>query len=55
MVGQYPKTTKNAIALTAPKKRDITGLFDKICSPVKTEVIGKTTVQETFDFDDDIF
>lgn len=40
---------------TAPPKRDISGMFDKICSPVKEVKIGKTVMQETFDFDDELF
>ena len=41
---------------TAPPKRDISSMFDKICSPVKEVKIGSSVMQETFDFDDnDIF
>ena len=40
---------------TKPIKRDITGIFDKICNPVKEVKIGKTIMQETFDFDDEVF
>ena len=39
----------------APKKRAVTDIFDKICSPVSEVKIGKSVLQETFDLDDEIF
>ena len=38
---------------TALPKRDISSMFDKICSPVEEIKVGKVVLQQTFD--DDIF
>ena len=39
----------------APKKRDITELFNKICNPLEEIKVGNFVLQKTFDLDDEIF
>ncbi len=40
---------------TAPKKRNITDMFDKICNPLEEAKIGKHVLTKTFDLDDEVF